>query len=128
MTLSPLAGSPVNQPPHQMSGNTNFLPAFLMGESTTPVTPRTNTLSPNNARNLAFGNLLVDSTEVFFSKCIIYHIGQQQQHHHQQQHHGKDITQSPNELNRSILQHNRSLFGFQSPTPSNANNGPPTKV
>lgn len=59
MTLSPLAGSPPSS--HQLPGNANFLPAFLMGESTTPVTPRTNTLSPNNARNLAFGcYLLVD--------------------------------------------------------------------
>ncbi|XP_037028761.1 nucleoporin Nup35 isoform X2 [Bradysia coprophila] len=105
MTLSPLAGSPVNQPSHQMSGNINFLPAFLMGESTTPVT---NPMSPNNARNLAFGQ-------------------QQQQHHYQQQsHHPRDVTQSPNDLNRSIL-HQKSLFGFQSPPPSNVNNGPPTK-
>lgn len=65
MTLSPI-GSP---PSHQMPGNTNFLPAFLMGESTTPVTPRTNTLSPNNARNLAFGNffLLINPNYVNFS-------------------------------------------------------------
>lgn len=64
MTLSPLAGSPTS---HQMSGNTNFLPAFLMGESTTPVTPRTNTLSPNNARNLAFGSyyLLIEMKFLF---------------------------------------------------------------
>ncbi|KAJ6638407.1 Nucleoporin Nup35 [Pseudolycoriella hygida] len=38
----------------------------------------------------------------------------------------RDVPQSPNDLNRSILQH-RSLFGLQSPPPSNVNNGPPTK-
>lgn len=116
MTLSPIAGSPVS-PTHQTIGNANFLPAFLMGEATTPVTPRTNTLSPNNARNLAFGE---KENLRFRNRCLEHYLfkGQQQQQH--QQH-----VQSPSEFNRS-LQH-KSLFGYQSPPPSNCN-GPPTKV
>lgn len=74
MTLSPLAGSPVSPQSHQMSGNTNFLPAFLMGESTTPVTPRTNTLSPNNARNLAFGWYYLLNLNGFFCDGIFVQI------------------------------------------------------
>lgn len=69
-------------------------------------------------------------TEFLYRMKINFSGQQQQQHHHhqqQQQQHARDLNQSPNELNRSILQH-KSLFGFQSPPPSNVNNGPPTKV
>lgn len=36
------------------SSPSNYLPSYLMGESNTMTTPRTNTLSPTKGRALAF--------------------------------------------------------------------------
>lgn len=47
MTLGSPSGSP-------LPTANNFMPSFLMGESTIPTTPRNNTLSPTKGRSLAF--------------------------------------------------------------------------
>lgn len=44
-------GSPTGSP---LPAANNFMPSFLMGESTIPTTPRNNTLSPTKGRSLAF--------------------------------------------------------------------------
>lgn len=51
--MEPMAlGSPTSSP------STNYLPSYLMGESSVITTPRTNTFSPTKGRSLAFGGKL----------------------------------------------------------------------
>ncbi|XP_045493022.1 nucleoporin Nup35 [Colias croceus] len=53
--MEPMAlGSPTHSP--SGSPNVGYLPPFLLGEINPPTTPRTNSLSPTKARNLAFGS------------------------------------------------------------------------